>query len=115
MPPPHAGPPGDRRAAERQVCQCPCLVRFDRAHLDGGGGVVQAPAVLHDLSACGLSLRLRSWLPPGAVLGVEPLDQPAPALPPARVVRCVSAAGRWHLGCALARILMEDELRAWRS
>jgi hypothetical protein len=75
--------------------------------------MVRAQAVLHDLSAGGLSLRLRNGLPHGTLLAVEALDPAAAPLPVALVVRCVSAGGHWHVGCTLARLLTEDELRFW--
>jgi hypothetical protein len=113
MSPPQTDQPEERRAEARRACHQPCLVRFDRRHLDGRPGSVGAEGAVSDLSACGVGLLLRPAVPPGATLAVGPLGSEAAPLPPARVVRCVPAGGRWRYGCALERRLNEEELRAW--
>ncbi len=109
---PHKDPSEDRRAAPRRACHRPCLVRFDRRHLDGQAGSVGAEGAISDLSAWGVGLLLRPAVPPGATLAVGPLDTGV-ALPAARVVRCVPVGGRYCYGCHLERRLSEEELRAW--
>jgi hypothetical protein len=109
----HRDQSAERRAAGRRACHRPCLVRFDRCHLDGLPGSVGTQGSLCDLSACGLGLLLRPAVPPGATLAVGPLGSEAVSLPPARVVRCVPVGRHWHLGCALQRQLSEEELRGW--
>ena len=110
--PTHAPPP-DRRALGRRACHRPCLVRFDRRHLDGRPGSVAAEAEIQDLSPAGVGLLLKPHLRPGVDLMLQPLDRDRPGLPPARVIRCVPCGGRWRHGCALQRHLSEEELRGW--
>jgi hypothetical protein len=113
MLPPRKDQPRERRAAERLTCHQPCLVRFDRKHLDGQPGSVGTEGSLSDLSVCGMGLLLRPAVPPGATLAVGSMGTEAPPLPPAHVVRCVPVGRYWRHGCALERRLTEEELRAW--
>lgn len=113
MPLPDEDRSGERRAAPRRVCHRPCLVRFDRLQFDGRPGSVGAEGCVGDLSACGVGLLLRPAVPSGATLAIAPLGPAAGPLPPAHVVRCVPAGGRWRHGCCLERRLSEEELRAW--
>jgi len=113
MPPPNTGKPFERRAKERRVCHCPCLVCFDRRHLDGLAGSVATQGEIYDLSECGVGLLLRPAVPPGTTLTVGPLGSDALPLPPAQVVRCVPVGRSWHHGCALDRHLTAEELRDW--
>jgi hypothetical protein len=110
---PPTGPLSDRRATVRRAVHCPCLVRFDRRHLDGVAGCVAAPAEIQDLSAGGVGLLLRPHLPPGAGVALEPLDRDRLELPLAQVVRYVPCSGRWRHGCALGRRLTGAELQDW--
>ncbi len=110
---PETNPTEERRNALRRVCRQHCLVRFDRAHLDGGPGTVGAEGDICDLSACGVGLLFRPALPVGASLAITPLGSPAVPLPPAHVVRCVPAGGRWRHGCCLGRALSDEELGRW--
>jgi hypothetical protein len=105
------GRSGERRAEPRRLCHRPCLVRFDRLHLDGRPGSVGAEGYVSDLSACGAGLLLRPALPSGATLAIGPLG--SAAVPLAQVVRCVPAGRRWRHGCRLERQLSEEELRGW--
>jgi len=107
--------PEERRGEPRRACQRPCLVRFDRRHLDGVAGSVGAEGAVVDLSACGVGLLLRSAVPPGATVTVNPLVHGGAPLPSARVVRCVPAGAGWRHGCGLERRLKEEELSAWLS
>jgi hypothetical protein len=104
---------GERRAEPRCVCHRPCLVRFDRRHLDGRSGSVGAEGCINDLSACGVGLLLRPAVPLGATLAVGPLGSAATPLPTVHVVRCVAVGQFWQHGCSLERRLSEEELRAW--
>jgi PilZ domain len=113
MSPPITDQLGERRAEPRRFCHQHCLVRYDRLHLDGQQGRVGAEGYVSDLSAGGVGLLLRPALPSGTTLAIDPLESTAAPLPPARVVRCVPAGGRWRHGCRLERRLSEDELRAW--
>jgi hypothetical protein len=111
--PPSSEAPAERRAAERHVCYCPCLVNFDRKHLDGLPGSIATQGEIRDLSACGVGLLLRPSVPTGTILTVGPLGRDAPPLPTLQVVRCVPVGPFWHHGCALDRQLTPDELREW--
>jgi hypothetical protein len=110
---PITGESSDRRARPRCACHRPCIVRFDRRHLDGQPGTVGAEGAVIDLSACGVGLRLRSAILPGATLSVEPLNSETTPLPLACVVRCVHMGGYWQHGCSLERHLNEEELDVW--
>jgi hypothetical protein len=67
-----------------------------------------------DLSPRGVGLLLRSAVPPGTTFALNPVDSTrASPLPPACVVHCVPASGRWRFGCGLERRLKEEELSAW--
>jgi PilZ domain len=103
----------ERRANARRPCHRPCLVRFDRRHLDGRAGSVGAEGSIIDLSLCGVGLLLRSAVPPGTTLAVGPFGTEQPPLPLACVVHCVPGDGRWRYGCGLERRLKEEELSAW--
>ena len=104
----------ERRGEPRRICHQHCLVRFDRLYLDGQPGSVAAEGTICDLSSSGLGLVLRPAIPSGATLTIDSLASSAAApLPPAHVVRCVPADGRWRHGCCLERRLSKDELRGW--
>lgn len=113
MLPPDPEQASERRAEPRRSCHQHCLVRFDRQHLDGRPGSVAVEGYISDLSACGVGLLLRPALPAGATLTIEALESGAAPLPPAQVVRCVQAGGRWRHGCCLGRRLRDDELQGW--
>jgi hypothetical protein len=68
---------------------------------------------MSDLSTCGMGLLLRPAIRSGAMLAIEPLESDVVPLPPAHVVRCVPAGGRWWHGCCWERRLSEEELRSW--
>jgi hypothetical protein len=106
-------PQDERRGAARHVCHGHCLIRLDRTHFDGLVGSIGAEASVRDLSACGAGLALPFRVAPGADLAVASLGRDDPPLPPARVVRCVLVGSGWHHGCVLARVLTEQQLRAW--
>jgi hypothetical protein len=110
---PNTNQPGEHRAEVRRLCHKHCLVRFDRAHLDGQAGSVGAEGYLSDLSACGVGLLLRRALPAGTMLAIAPSESAAVPLPLARVVRCVPVGGRWQHGCSWERRLSENELHGW--
>jgi diguanylate cyclase (GGDEF)-like protein len=105
-PPP--GPRRERRAAVRQVCG-----RRARVMAAGTTGEQEWPAVVRDISTCGMSLWLDCRLPPGALLTVQRLSGEQVNTPLARVVRTAAADGGWLHGCALAARLSDDELREW--
>jgi hypothetical protein len=105
--------PEERRGEPRRICHGHCLVRFDRAHLDGQPGSVGVQGYICDLSANGLSLLLRPAIPAGATVAIAPLGSSAKRLPLAHVVRCVPAGRRWRHGCSLDRRLSEEEMNAW--
>lgn len=109
----HSEHPEERRAGTRRPCRQPCLVRFDRQHLDGRAGSVGAAGSITDLSPCGVGLLLKSAVPLGALLTISPLGAEIPPLPSARVVHRAPGMGRWRYGCGLERALEDEELRAW--
>jgi diguanylate cyclase (GGDEF)-like protein len=98
----------ERRAAVRQVCG-----RRARVTAAGVTGEQEWPALVRDISSCGMSLWLDCRLPPGALLTVQLLSGEQVSTPLARVVRAAAADGGWLHGCALAARLSEDELREW--
>jgi hypothetical protein len=69
--PPDMDQSRERRAAPRRICHQPCLVRFDRRHLDGQPGSVGAQADISDLSAFGVGLLMRPAHRGHAALAVE--------------------------------------------
>jgi hypothetical protein len=105
----------ERRAEPRRICHQPCLVRFDRVHLDGQAGCIGAEGFITDFSSCGVGLLLRPAIPSGAPLEIAPLGSAEGPLPLAHVVCCVPVDGRWRHGCSLERRLSEEELRGLLS
>src|SRR5689334_5207612 len=101
MSPLHPYQPNERRSDTRRLCHRPCLVRFDRRHFDGRAGSVGTEGAIIDLSPGGMQLLMRSAVPLGTTLSVDPLDAEITPLPRACVVRCVSGHGRWRYGCGL--------------
>jgi hypothetical protein len=71
-------------------------------------------ATVHDISATGISLRVRCWIKPGTVLVIrlhgktEKLSRPMPM----RVMHAtMQADGEWLVGGMFVRSLTEEDLR----
>ena len=99
----------ERRRAERYPCDLQPSWRILGKPSGESWG-----ASVHDLSATGISLRVRCWIKPGTVLVVrlhgkgERFSRPLPV----RVMHATARGeGEWLVGGIFVRALPEDEVR----
>ena len=100
----------DRRDAERRPC---ALQPF--WHIAGASQVDATRAVIRDVSATGIGLRIQQPIKPGTVLilTLHTLDQRFSRPLPVRVMHAtLKAEGDWMVGCRFVRALSVHDLRA---